>query len=168
MAEGHILFQGSAMRSKQYFAKIGYPMQAFCNPADSYLRILQVSYPKTEADVARIDGFVDNYQTFLKPMVERQMEELTFDQLANVLSGKKGGVNACVQFYHLVMRNAVGLSRNPAALIGRIVISVFVSITCLALFWDYGGKLDNKESDPMQIATDAFGLASSIFFMCIA
>ena len=162
------MFQGSAMRSRQYFKKIGHPLPAFCNPADAYLRILQVSYPKTAEDVLRIEGFVDNYENIIKPMVDRQMEELQFVQLASGLAKERAGANVCVQFYQLFLRNAIGLARNPAALIGRIVISIFVSITSLALFWGYGNKLKDTDKDPVQVMADAFGLASSIFFMCIA
>ena len=47
MADGHILYQGSAKRSTHYFSKIGYQIPSYSNPADSYMRILQVHYPKT-------------------------------------------------------------------------------------------------------------------------
>ena len=74
------------------------------------------------------------------------MEELKFEELASVLDKTSKEANICVQLYWLLFRNMVALCRNPAALIGRIVISVFVSITCLGLFWGFGNKI-GKETD---------------------
>ena len=46
MAEGHVLFQGSVMRSKQYFESIGHKIKPHSNPVDNYMRLLTVNYPK--------------------------------------------------------------------------------------------------------------------------
>ena len=78
------------------------------------------------------------------------MNKLSFDQLSNVVSVHPPGTNVCTQFKQLFLRNAVGLSRNPAALLGRIVISIFVSLVSLTLFWNAGGKLED-ETDPFQV-----------------
>ena len=78
------------------------------------------------------------------------MEELKFDELGDVLKKTNKEANICIQLYWLLFRNMVGLCRNPAALIGRIVISVFVSITCLALFWGFGNKI-NDETPPKEM-----------------
>ena len=106
----------------------------------------------------------------MSKMVQRDMEELKFDKLKSVVEDETIEISTLVQFGQLMYRNKVGLSRNPAALIGRIVISIFVSITSLGIFWNNGGKLqDATESlDIVQVRMNAFGLASSIFFMCIA
>lgn len=37
----------------------------------------------------------------------------------------------------------------------------------MAIFWNFGDDLEN-ETDPELIAGKVFGLANSIFFMCIA
>ena len=50
------------MKSRKYFEKLGYSMQAFSNPADNYMRILNISYPKSEADASKIDEFINNYE----------------------------------------------------------------------------------------------------------
>ena len=46
MAEGHVVFQGSVMRSKQYFESIGHKIKPHSNPVDNYMRLLTVNYPK--------------------------------------------------------------------------------------------------------------------------
>ena len=54
MAEGRIVYQGAASRSKSYFNKIGYPLPRYCNPADSFMKLLSTSFPPSEDDKKRI------------------------------------------------------------------------------------------------------------------
>jgi len=126
-----------------------------------------VSYPKTKADEVRIQGLVNNYDKILKKIVDRQIEELQFPQLTDVVNDKIIKISLCVQLGQLIYRNYIALVRNPAALIGRIVISLFVSITSLGIFWNFGGKLKD-ETDETKIQGVVLGLANSMFFMCIA
>ena len=50
MADGHCVYQGDAKESAKYFRKIGFNLPLFSNPADTYMRILAVNYPKTQKD----------------------------------------------------------------------------------------------------------------------
>ena len=50
MAEGRILYQGAASRSANYFKKCGYKLPRFCNPADSFMKLLSVSFPATDEE----------------------------------------------------------------------------------------------------------------------
>ena len=61
MAEGHVVFQGSVMRSKQYFESIGHKIKPHSNPVDHYMRLLTINYPRKQIDIARIDKFVQKY-----------------------------------------------------------------------------------------------------------
>lgn len=66
-------------------------------------------------------------------------------------------VRACSRFVSLLGRNFVGLYRNPASLIGRVIISVFVSLSMLLIFWQIG----DDETKTREVT-------SSLFFICIA
>lgn len=55
MIDGHIVYQGTAANSYIYFQLIKYPMNKFMNPADHFLKVLQVNYPKKEEDNRKID-----------------------------------------------------------------------------------------------------------------
>jgi len=46
MSDGHCVYQGGAHHSAKYFRKLGFKLPAFSNPADTYMRILAVNYPK--------------------------------------------------------------------------------------------------------------------------
>jgi ABC-type multidrug transport system ATPase subunit len=51
MADGNIVYQGLAANSAGYFNKIGYPSNKFSNPADIFMKVLAISYPKKETDL---------------------------------------------------------------------------------------------------------------------
>jgi ABC-type multidrug transport system ATPase subunit len=46
MADGHIVYQGDAKDSIQYFKKIERPVPQFANPADFFMKLLSIKYPK--------------------------------------------------------------------------------------------------------------------------
>ena len=50
MADGYIVYQGDAKGSVEYFKKIDRPMPQFANPADFFMKILAIKYPKKKDD----------------------------------------------------------------------------------------------------------------------
>lgn len=46
LCDGHIVYQGIANRSPTYFQKIGLPIGTFANPADVFMRLISINYPK--------------------------------------------------------------------------------------------------------------------------
>ena len=54
MADGHIVYQGPAVESANYFGMFNNSKTKYQNPCDYFMRELSVNYPKTEEDEARI------------------------------------------------------------------------------------------------------------------
>jgi ATP-binding cassette subfamily G (WHITE) protein 1 len=50
MMDGYIVYQGRAKDSTSYFASIGHSCPVTSNPADFYMKILSVNYPKNEEE----------------------------------------------------------------------------------------------------------------------
>lgn len=61
MADGHIVYQGDARDSMDHFNQFGITSSKYANPADIFMRILAVNYPKTQDDEKRVQGFIDHY-----------------------------------------------------------------------------------------------------------
>jgi hypothetical protein len=61
MADGHCVYQGDAHASADYFRALNFKISNFSNPADTYMRILAVNYPKSEKDEKKLKYFLDNY-----------------------------------------------------------------------------------------------------------
>jgi ABC-type multidrug transport system ATPase subunit len=74
MIDGNIVFQGPSTTSVEYFNSIRYPAPIFSNPADFFLKILQVDYPKQEKDEKKIEYLVSNYQDKLEKKVQSEAE----------------------------------------------------------------------------------------------
>jgi hypothetical protein len=55
MADGNIVYQGDAAKSPSYFRSIKYDMPRFANPADIFMKLLAINYPKTKVDTEKID-----------------------------------------------------------------------------------------------------------------
>jgi ABC-2 type transporter len=69
MMDGHIVYQGRARDSTTHFLKMGMNCPIHSNPADYYMRILSVNYPKHEEDETHIKIFTDHYDNNLKQLV---------------------------------------------------------------------------------------------------
>ena len=76
MADGHTVYQGEAAKSRGYFDSIGYQVPKFSNPTDFFLKLLSVSYPKTESDNQKIDSLLENYNRTLLPLTEALDESI--------------------------------------------------------------------------------------------
>jgi len=59
MSDGNCVYQGDAHESAAYFRSIGFTLSNFANPADIYMRILAVKYPKTKKDERKLQFFND-------------------------------------------------------------------------------------------------------------
>lgn len=72
MADGFIVYQGDAKQSIQHFRLINKPVPPFTNPADFFMKILSVRYPKTAEDEANLEDLNRNYRTMLQGSVNAE------------------------------------------------------------------------------------------------
>lgn len=61
MCDGYIVYQGLAKYSSQYFKSIGWEVPHHTNPADYYMTVLSISYPKNKADLKKIKALKKHY-----------------------------------------------------------------------------------------------------------
>jgi ABC-type multidrug transport system ATPase subunit len=67
MMDGYVVYQGRAKDSTSYFATIGFQCPTRSNPADYFMKVLTVNYPKAESDEAHISNLFDHYNKSLAP-----------------------------------------------------------------------------------------------------
>lgn len=67
MCDGNIVYQGGAKHSPLYFSMIDIPLPKFANPADFYMRVLTVNYPKDDNDEKKVLYLKDKYDELLGP-----------------------------------------------------------------------------------------------------
>jgi hypothetical protein len=74
MTDGHIVFQGDATRSVEHFKMINRPIPRFANPADYFMKVLTVNYPKKPEDEAKVQELARHYRTLLEGSVKAEMK----------------------------------------------------------------------------------------------
>jgi hypothetical protein len=72
MMDGYIVYQGPTKNSTHHFAKIGLTCPLRTNPADFYMRVLSVNYPKSENDERQVKHIVNHYQKHIAPDINNQ------------------------------------------------------------------------------------------------
>lgn len=70
LVDGHIVYSGSAKKSVKYFASIGYDCPRYANPADFYMRLLTLEFPKAQKDNEKIELFLFHYIQKIKPLMQ--------------------------------------------------------------------------------------------------
>lgn len=88
MCDGHIVYQGSAMESAEYFKSINIELPRFANPADFYMKILTINYPKDPNDEKKIAYFKSNYEASCLPKVLKESEDNVFEAIQTVKKPK--------------------------------------------------------------------------------
>ena len=91
LADGHVVYQGSARESGHYFnmqakGKLG----LLRNPCDFFMRELSINYPKKKADDDKIAFYLGKYQDEQARRVLDEIERIRFDQLDLQHAGHSG------------------------------------------------------------------------------
>lgn len=67
MMDGYIVYQGKAKDSTSYFATMGFNCPSRSNPADFFMKVLTVNYPKEKEDEEKIQNIHQHYTKDLIP-----------------------------------------------------------------------------------------------------
>lgn len=144
MVDGFIAYQGKAKRSTDYFSLIGYPMPQYGNPTDHYMRVLSVTYPKTEADIEKLQILDDKYTKHIANKVEDQIQKIKLPALD--ASKRTNMAPFFTQIKALAYRHRVYLIEEPLALRAKMGSMVIVGILIGAVFADMGYGVAETES----------------------
>ena len=80
MSDGYCVYQGEVKVSALYFRDHKFRLPTFSNPADTYMRILAVNFPKTEKDLRKLAYFNQNYDKKIKNFVESEAKMLVLPE----------------------------------------------------------------------------------------
>jgi hypothetical protein len=59
--DGYCVYQGEAKCATAYFAKHGHEIRKSYNPADFFMKLLTINYPKSEEDLQKIQAYDEFY-----------------------------------------------------------------------------------------------------------
>ena len=77
MADGNIVYQGIANRAPKYFQMLGFKLGWHVNPADAFIKVVAISYPKTEEDDKKLKLLLDGYYKFQVPSILKDNTEMS-------------------------------------------------------------------------------------------
>jgi len=134
MCDGYTVYQGRAKSSPKYFSDLGYPISGFCNPADKFMAVLSINYPKRKEDNDKIEYLRQCYEERQVGKVNTQMKEYTVsaDGLA-----EKEIVKAPLktQIKWLFWRTKLFAKRDRTVVKAKFGMTIFISALILFVFW---------------------------------
>eukprot|EP00347_Sterkiella_histriomuscorum_P001693 403371041 len=156
MADGHVMYQGLAKDSTQYFNRLGLKCPTFSNPADYFMRVLSINYPKQDSDEKKIKFLCDSYEEKLKSVANKEQNQYQVTSL-DFQQNKKKVTGFCQQLNICTWRSWEGLKRDPRQTKVKIGQVIFMGLVELAIFYGLSG---NNFIDQM-------GLAGALFFILV-
>lgn len=157
MCDGHIVYQGNSRTSTDFFKISGYPSPLYKNPADHFMNILSVHYPKSREDEEKIDLLSTNYIKYLSKQIKDEQESVVIrsmfvdgsmvvDRTSSIQTTssvdsqgkvryKRKKVSLKIQFRQLLSRNVIEAQRDNRAVKAKIGQQVFIALISIAIFW---------------------------------
>jgi ABC-type multidrug transport system ATPase subunit len=131
MMDGYCVYQGDARDSVAFFAKHGHQLREKYNPADFFMKLLTINYPKEENDVRKIEEFTTAYKELVPALNDeaKKFPDLPKFEIEGVKRASLG-----TQFKMLFHRAGMGLKRDPLASRARMGQTVFMSLTIIILY----------------------------------
>ena len=139
LAEGRTAYLGPAVKTKQFFADLGYPCPQDFNPADHFVSVLGVLEEEQEESQQRISAICAGFQ-------ESQAEAELMAELKNIEGQEESEQESdsldqplykaswFTQLAALTWRQALSVARNPMMFKVKIITAVLVGLILGVLY----------------------------------
>lgn len=158
MADGNIVYQGDAKASVKYFEGIGMPVPRFANPADFFMKVLSIKYPKEQEDLDKLEKLNRSYRTMNDRMVKAESRMVRLEapawQGADAINHK---ASTKVQLDQLMARSWILAKREPRLSRAKLLQTFIVGVLMVGAFWQVNDYSDIEVQD----------MAGAIYFMTI-
>lgn len=143
LADGHCVYQGPARDVGTYFDISNKCKSKNQNPCDFFMRELSISYPKGEQDEAKIQSYLEKYNTEQANTVEMEIKEKQFGAL-NLKRARALAVPFTKQLSLLRYRGFIFVKREPQAVKSKFGIAIFFGLLADCIYWQIGGDYTEK------------------------
>jgi ABC-type multidrug transport system ATPase subunit len=161
MADGYIVYQGDAKQSIQHFKMINRPVPRFANPADFFMKILSVRYPKTAEDEANLEDLNRNYRTLLEGSVKAENKLIKLPIPADFENAGEQMAPISIQIQWLFMRSWILAKREPRLSRAKILQTLIVALFMMSVFGGLGF------STKLTSLSDVQSMAGGIYFTTV-
>jgi hypothetical protein len=97
MADGNIVYQGIANQAPLYFRNIGFEFGKYANPADIFMKVLSINYPKRDVDINKLELLTVNYNATKSAIVNIEIKTIKMPE-SDLISKVKTAPPKLVQF----------------------------------------------------------------------
>ena len=161
MADGLIVYQGDAKNSVQHFKMINMPVPRFANPADFFMKVLSIRYPKQAADDEKLDYLSRNYHALLEGSVKAENKLIKIKAPSDVDEDYDHMADVGTQMKWLFFRSWTLAKREPRLSRAKFLQTTIVAIFMVSVFWGLG--FDNALAD----YSDTLSMAGAIYFTTV-
>lgn len=139
LMDGYPIYQGSAKNACDYFAKLGYQVPQYTNPADYFLKEFYVPFKKEQNDIDKLDTLVHGYEKHIKDDVMKEDQAAQYDEInEQVLKENFYSAPLCKELGCLLGRTFKNLYRDPQSSRIRVLQTVVMIVLVVLVFWDMG------------------------------
>ena len=140
MCDGNIVFQGDAKQSVQHFKMINRPVPRFANPADFFMKILFIKYPKTKDDLDNLEYLNRNYHALLEGSIKAENKLIKLAVPADFARQEQRMASVGTQITWLFHRSWILAKREPRLSRAKILQTVIVALFMMATYNGLGQK----------------------------
>lgn len=79
MADGYTVFQGDAAESMEYFKTLKFDVPKLCNPADYFMKVLSIKYPKQADDEEKLLHLNNTYRFSIESRIKMENKLIKLD-----------------------------------------------------------------------------------------
>lgn len=102
---------------------LGFELKAHVNPADSFIKVVAINYPKTDKDEEKIKKLLDGYYKYQMPQIQKDNNEMSLVEFIPK-TDNFSVAPFCLQCQLLFQRNMTFIKREPLVLVARIAIAI--------------------------------------------
>jgi len=136
MADGFTVFQGDAGASMQHFKDCNFTIPKRCNPADFFMKALDIKYPKQDDDHRKLDHLNRMYRSLLEKRIATEDRLIKLPIPADYARGDPSyKASTWIQLQQLMNRSWILAQREPRISRAKIGQTVIVVLFLMPTFW---------------------------------
>ncbi len=135
MCDGYIVYQGLAKYSSQYFQSIGWEVPMHTNPADYYMQVLAISYPKQKQDLKKIKALKKNYDQLLLELNAQEPKRLHLPDPQIETRLQSQTATQVQQFKQVFIRAYKEKIRDFAPMNFKLLQTFLLAFLSVSIFW---------------------------------
>lgn len=161
MADGYTVFQGDAAESMEYFKTLKFDVPRLCNPADYFMKVLAINYPKRKEDDDKLEKLNQAYRFSIESRVRMENQLIKLDppkEFVDNLPAYKASI--LTQLDQLFYRSWIFAQREPRLSRAKIFQMIVVAFFLIPVFWKinnyfgYPGGYPYTHTSPYGTPTD--------------